>query len=70
MVWRVNGHSPSYVHENRESAYAEAGRLARQHVGDQFIVLKSVRGFQVDVPPPPPIREFGMSEFEFDNIPF
>lgn len=41
MVWNPNGRVPMKKHPNKRSAEIEADRLARQDLGQTFIVLKS-----------------------------
>jgi len=47
MAWRVGGLPPKFKHSSYELADAEAQRLAREHVGSEFVVLESVRSHQV-----------------------
>lgn len=39
MVWNPQGNQPAYQHPTRDSAIAEAERLARKCPGHQFYVL-------------------------------
>lgn len=39
MVWNPQGNQPTYKHPTRDSAVAEAERLARKCPGDQFYIL-------------------------------
>ncbi|BAO88942.1 DUF2188 domain-containing protein [Caballeronia cordobensis] len=42
LVWSPTGHvPPSFRHESRENAIAEAERLARSRVGAEFFVLQA-----------------------------
>ena len=44
LVWNPNGRSPTYQHTSRDSANAEAERLASLNPMQDFIVLKAVGG--------------------------
>jgi hypothetical protein len=46
VVWNTNHHASSarYKHYSRVEAQHEAERLARQHPGQCFVVLKAVGG--------------------------
>lgn len=44
MVWCPQGGQPTMRHGSRESAAAEAARLARKLPGREFFVLKAVGG--------------------------
>ncbi|MEL6362376.1 MAG: hypothetical protein AAFR21_14965 [Pseudomonadota bacterium] len=70
FVWNPQGNNPRHMHGSKESAEAEARRLAQKNRGQQFFVLRSVSGFTVELPPPPPIIEIYMDEYVYDNIPF
>ena len=67
FVWNPAGCNPKYMHESRASADAEARRLAEDNPGQQFIVLKSVGGFEVPMRSAEPID---MKNFTYDQIPF
>lgn len=45
MVWTSAGHAPRARHETLELAQKEADRLARNNVGTEFVVLKSVYSY-------------------------
>lgn len=51
LVWRLNGGSPTYNHNSRESADKEAKRLSQQNPGEVFVVLKSATAFHCEVKP-------------------
>ncbi len=70
FVWNPHGRNPSHMHATKDNAINEARRLATQNPGHDFIVLKSVAGFTVDLPPPPPVKQIDMAEYVHDNIPF
>ena len=42
FVWTKTGRRPSYVHESRAAAEAEAARLAALNPGKKFIVMHAV----------------------------
>lgn len=42
LVWNENGRSPTHKHGTRQSAKAEAERLARQVRGERFVVLQAM----------------------------
>ncbi len=67
FVWNPNGRAPSYHHASRQSADEEAKRLAEKNPGHQFIVLKSVGGFEA---PRPDVRPIDLDRYAYDNIPF
>ncbi len=67
FVWNPIGRNPSYMHASRHSADCEARRLAEENPGQQFIVLKSVGGFEV---PKVSAERIDMEKFTYDNIPF
>lgn len=50
LVWRSGGSAPTYKHFIKEEAEKEAGRLALKEPGSVFFVLKSVSGFNADIP--------------------
>lgn len=52
MVWGAGTRGPNSRHETKESAQAEAKRLAGQHPGMNFIVLSAVDAYRVDLPEP------------------
>lgn len=41
MVWREGGSSPTYRHQTKEAATAEAERLAKSNPDQVFYVLKA-----------------------------
>lgn len=47
MVWNPNGRQPTYKHPTKESAIAEAGRLARMNPNERFYVLLSLGHMRV-----------------------
>jgi hypothetical protein len=47
MVWTKRGRKPRRPHDDFALAAEEAGRLARLHPGEKFIVLKAVAKFHV-----------------------
>lgn len=49
MVWNPDGRAPTRMHGTRETADAEAERLARSCPGNTFFVLKAVGGTQSQV---------------------
>ena len=54
IVWSPEGtHNPAVRHWTLEQAAREAERLAQQHVGKEFVVLRSIVARQV---PPAPMR--------------
>lgn len=42
MIYGLGQGAPNHIHETRDSAKAEAERLARAHPGTRFYVLASV----------------------------
>lgn len=69
FVWNPQGNAPRYRHGSKASADTEALRLARQHRGQQFIVLKAVGGAaSVDAPIEP--IAFVSGDLNDDDIPF
>lgn len=44
MVWNPARYAPTYKHPSKESAQAEAGRLARMNPGQHFWVMEA-QGF-------------------------
>jgi hypothetical protein len=67
MVWNPQGNAPRYQHGSKSSADTEALRLARQHRGQQFIVLKAVGGACSQEAPIEPIMFVAGAS---DDIPF
>ncbi len=61
LVWREDGGGPRVKHASYHAAAKEAQRLARNSPGDKFVVLQSVRGFQV--------TDMQVTEYE-QEIPF
>lgn len=49
FVWNPAAAVPRFRHPSKAEAQREAERLARQHPGQQFIVLKAVGGAIVPV---------------------
>lgn len=47
MVWTKRGHKPRFTHASYEAALAEAIRLAGEHPGEKFIVLKAITKLHV-----------------------
>lgn len=39
LVWNPHGRAPTYRHPTYQAAKAEARRLARENIGNRFIVL-------------------------------
>ena len=58
MVYRIGGNAPRVVHQTAPSAVDEAKRLAKQHVGETFVVMQSAGAFKCEMPEPQyvPIR--------------
>lgn len=67
FVWNPQGNAPRHRHGSRSAADAEAMRLARQHYGQQFIVLKAVGGACSQEAPIEPIK---FVAGDTDDIPF
>ena len=42
IVWQENGGTPTHKHETKESAIAEAKRLAKLSPDNNFFVLESI----------------------------
>lgn len=38
LVWNPNGRNPTYRHPSNSSAEAEARRLARDNIGEEFFI--------------------------------
>ena len=57
MVWTKTGWRPRKAHESFDAASAEAQRLARNHPGKKFIVLKAVAKYHVPQKLTPPVAE-------------
>jgi len=55
VVWNPRRGAPTFRHETRTSATAEATRLAKNNPGEQFIVLAAIA--IAEVPPPVIVRE-------------
>ncbi len=51
MVYGEGQRAPTYQHTDERSAVDEAQRLARNHPGLTFFVLKAVRGYKLALPP-------------------
>lgn len=47
FVWTKKGRVPRFTHQTRESASAEAIRLAEKHPGRKFIVLRAEGKFSL-----------------------
>lgn len=45
-VWCPTGGAPTVAHPSLSLATMEAERLARAHPGQQFVVMKSVAGYE------------------------
>jgi hypothetical protein len=41
MVWNVGGYAPTVKHDSESSAVIEAERLASEHKGQRFVVLRA-----------------------------
>lgn len=61
FVWNPQGRAPTYKHETRESAEAEATRLACLNEGETFVVLESLGHFKTIDP-----VEFVEHEIEYE----
>lgn len=46
LVWNPLAGPPRFKHENEEGARREAARLASEHKGSEFIVLRTVASYQ------------------------
>jgi hypothetical protein len=57
MVWTKTGYAPRRIHDDFQIAAAEAQRLAKQHPGKKFIVLKAVAKYHVPPKLTPPVSE-------------
>ena len=65
MVWNPTGRPPSYKHRDRDSAEAEAQRLALQNPGQKFVVMASLCEYtKVEIQ-----KTMHRGKFE-DDIPF
>ena len=64
MVWRENSPTTRYMHGSKQSAVAEANRLARLNPEECFFVLKATHGVVASSPEVSTIR------FISDDIPF
>lgn len=60
LVWNPEGGNPTAQHDSEHKAKAEAKRLAAANPGELFIVMQSVKGFQLAT----------MKEIDFTDIPF
>jgi hypothetical protein len=49
MIWSPQGGCPTARHDTRQSADAEAERLARANTGRQFYVLQALAMFEANV---------------------
>lgn len=59
LVWNPKGDLPKATHDSKESAFAEAERLAEKHMaGNNFFVLKAI-GKCFKQPAPITRKEFG-----------
>lgn len=67
MVFNPAANPPTYMHGSRESATAEAKRLAAKHHGQRFFVLEAVEAYQVDLPEPRRI-ELGGNALRIDDF--
>lgn len=67
VVWNPSASAPRFRHGSKIDAEAEALRLAAQHPGHQFIVLKAVGGAVCTIIPPEPIK---FTAPDTDDIPF
>lgn len=47
LVYGVGQRAPTHEHTSEEQAATEAKRLAREHPGITFFVLKAVRGYRL-----------------------
>lgn len=70
FVWNPSGRNPRHAHETRESADAEAKRLAYANPGETFVVLKSVAGFRSHVSDPVSLSLADCRAQACDDIPF
>lgn len=64
MVYGENQGSPKRTHYSERSATDEAQRLAREHPGIKFYVLKAAHGFVME-PPPLTVIEIDPEEMPF-----
>ena len=67
MVWSPQGRAPTHKHFSRETADAEANRLAKQHPGQEFFVLKAMAGVSAR---DPKIKTIRLNTDPDDKIPF
>lgn len=67
VVWNPSAGTPRHRHDSKANAEIEAGRLAAQHPGQQFIVLKAVGGAVSKIAQPEPIK---FAAPDTDDIPF
>ena len=51
VVWCPAHNPPQVLHPSERLATVEAERLARSHVGNEFIVLRAVSRSRVEAPP-------------------
>jgi hypothetical protein len=69
VVWNPNGRLPTFRHATAIEAIREAERLAQQHMGLEFIVLKAIGSAIVEKPVV--FKEFAPPESPMaDEIPF
>jgi hypothetical protein len=48
IVWGPEGKTnPRITFNNKEDAYYAAKEMARKHIGERFIVMKSVQSYQI-----------------------
>lgn len=63
LVWNPNARLPRYEHGSRDSAAAEAKRLAKLHPGERFYVMEPIGAAMVEDP-------VKWIEFDSDEMPF
>ena len=66
--WMVYGHgrgAPAVRHHTKESAHAEASRLAANNPGSLFVVLKATKGYRADLPQ---IKSVKLEDADFQEI--
>ena len=57
LIWTKTGWRPRKAHDSFDAAVSEAERLARQHPGKKFIILKAVAKYHVPLKLTPPVTE-------------
>jgi hypothetical protein len=67
VVWCPDARSPTVKHWSKDSAAAEAVRLATANPALDFFVLKATRGFRGTAPNPPAELKMVVDD---DGIPF